>query len=140
MSLRLRDETSLRWSGALAVGVAQACAIVPGVSRSGITIATGLVLGLTRSAAARFSFLLSAPIVAGAALKEGLDLLRGGGVAGPSSSAYVIGIAAAAISGFLAIRWLLGYLARGSLMPFVVYRVLVGAAVIALTFGGWLSA
>ena len=135
-SLRHRDEQSLRPIGALAVGMAQAMAIVPGVSRSGITIAVGLALGLTRSAAARFSFLLSAPIVAGAAIKEGLDLARGGGLNNSELTAYAVGIGAAAVSGFLAIRWLLAYLARGSLAPFVIYRLLVGGTVIVLAFGG----
>jgi undecaprenyl-diphosphatase len=136
LSLRLRDETSLRPGGALAIGVGQALALVPGVSRSGITIAVGLLLGLTRPAAARFSFLLSAPVIFGAGLKEGFDMTRAGGLPAGDPSYYFVGIAAAGISGILAIRWLLGYLARGSLMPFVVYRLIVGVAVIALGVTG----
>lgn len=135
-SLRLRDERSLRPPGALAVGIGQAFAIIPGVSRSGITMAVGLALGLTRPAAARFSFLLSAPIIAGAALKESYNLLRAGGLASTELTAYAVGIGAAAISGFMAIRWLLSYLARGSLMPFVVYRLVVGTVVIGLAVAG----
>jgi undecaprenyl-diphosphatase len=135
-STRLHDETSLRAPGALAIGVAQAIAIIPGVSRSGITIATGLLLGLTRPAAARFSFLLSAPIIIGAGLKEGWDVAKAGGLAVADPIAYAVGIAAAAISGFMAIRWLLRYLGRGSLAPFVVYRIAVGLAVIALAVSG----
>lgn len=135
-ALRLRDERSLGTRSALAIGLAQAAAIIPGVSRSGITIAVGLMLGLTRPAAARFSFLLSAPIIAGAALKQAMDLARAGGIAAADLSAYGIGILAAAVSGFAAIKWLLGYLSRGGLMPFVIYRLALGAAILIATGTG----
>lgn len=135
-SLRLRDELSLGPLGALGIGVGQAIAIIPGVSRSGITIAGGLAFGLTRTAAARFSFLMSAPVVAGAALKQGVDLAQGGGLNLIDLTAYSVGVGAAAVSGFVAIRWLLGYLGRRSLTPFVVYRLVVGGAVILLAAGG----
>lgn len=134
-SRQSRDEWSLGIGGALSIGFAQALALVPGVSRSGITIAAGLGLGLTRAAAARFSFLLSAPIIAGADAKQALDLLRTD-LTGGNFAAYAVGIAAAAISGYAAIRWLLAYLARGSLMPFVLYRLGVGLVVLGLVFMG----
>lgn len=137
-SRKSMDERSVGVRGALAIGLGQALALVPGVSRSGITIAVGLGLGLTRAAAARFSFLLSAPIIAGAAAKEAVDLVRGG-LAESEIAAYVVGIAAAAAAGYIAIRWLLAYLARGSLLPFVAYRVAVGLTVLVLASAGWIS-
>jgi undecaprenyl-diphosphatase len=111
----------------LIVGVSQAIAIVPGVSRSGITISAGLFRGLTREATARFSFLLSTPIIAGAGLlelryilKEGLDL------------SFAVGVATAAVSGFLSIRYLLIYIQRQGYGIFVYYRFMFGAIVIAV--------
>lgn len=130
-SRKVSDEHVLRAPGALAVGCAQALALIPGVSRSGITIATGLTLGLTRQAAARFSFLLSAPIIAGAGVKEAYDMFKTGSV--PSDLLpYGVGILVSGLAGFVSIRWLLAYLGRGSLMPFVAYRVMVGLAVLAM--------
>lgn len=134
-SSRQREESSLSLPEALAVGLGQALALVPGVSRSGMTMTMGLAFGLSREAAARFSFLLSAPIIAGAGAKQALDLWERG-IAASELSAYALGIAAAALSGYLAIRWLLAYVARHSLLPFVVYRVVAGAAVIVLALGG----
>ncbi|HEY3118035.1 MAG TPA: undecaprenyl-diphosphate phosphatase [Chloroflexota bacterium] len=134
-SRKNQDEHSLGATGAFGIGCAQALALVPGVSRSGITISAGLGLGLTRSAAARFSFLLSAPIVAGALVKEGYDVVRAGLPPGEAVG-FAVGVLAAAISGFIAIRWLLRYLARGSLMPFVAYRLIVGGIVIVLALAG----
>lgn len=130
-----RDEYSLGAFGAFAVGVGQALALIPGVSRSGSTIATGLGLGLTRASAARFSFLLSTPIVAGALVKEGVDVARQGIGAG-EAPVFAVGILAAAISGYACIRFLLAYLRRRSLMPFVIYRVVAGAGVLILAANG----
>lgn len=134
-SAKRRSETSLGVAGALTIGCAQALALAPGVSRSGITMVAGLALGLTRASAARFSFLLSAPIIAGAAGKEGLDLV-GAGIPSGDLLAYGVGILAAGVSGYAAIRWLLAYLSRGSLMPFVAYRLVVGLGVIGLSLAG----
>jgi len=103
---------------ALLIGLAQALAIVPGTSRSGVTIAAGLFLGQRREAAARFSFLLALPITAGAALVKVPHLLRSGSETGP----VLVGMAAAALAGFLAIRLLLAYVRRRSYLPFVCYR------------------
>jgi undecaprenyl-diphosphatase len=130
-----RDEYSLGAAGAIAVGVGQALALIPGVSRSGSTIATGLGLGLTRASAARFSFLLSTPIIVGALAKQGLDLARDG-LGGSDPSVFVIGIVAAAISGYACIRFLLAYLRTRSLMPFVIYRLVAGAGVLVLAVNG----
>jgi undecaprenyl-diphosphatase len=121
------------------IGVAQVLALAPGVSRSGVTITAGRFLDLDRDAAARFSFLLLAPVTAGAvtfkayrALSEGLP----SGVAGP----MVVGTAAAAISGYLAIAGLLALVRRHSYDPFVVYRVLIGVTALILIATGALEA
>lgn len=125
--LRLRD--------ALLIGLAQAAALQPGVSRSGVTITAGRALGLDRASAARFSFLLSLPVVAGAGLAEGVDLARTGlppGTAGP----IVLGTVAAAVSGFLVIWTLLAYVRTRPFTPFVLYRLALSALVLSLILTG----
>jgi undecaprenyl-diphosphatase len=121
---RKMDSLSLR--DALVIGVAQAFAIFPGVSRSGSTITAGLGVQLEREAAARFSFLLSAPIIAGAGLKSLWDIYKqvqaGGGFSHAEWILFPIGVLAAAISGFFCIRYLLLYLRRHSTDLFVYYR------------------
>jgi undecaprenyl-diphosphatase len=111
---------------ATVIGLSQALAIFPGVSRSGATITAGLALGLERGAAARFSFLLSAPIIAGAGLKSVYDMLTGStaGAAIPSSELIIfpVGFLTAAISGFFCIKILLSYLQKHSTRAFVYYR------------------
>jgi undecaprenyl-diphosphatase len=120
-----RTTEELGWPDALVMGLAQAIALVPGVSRSGITMTAGLFRGLDRPTAARFSFLLSGPIILGAALFK----LRGGVPAAELVPALV-GMAVSAVVGFLSIRFLLRYLQRNSLLVFVIYRVVFGALVI----------
>lgn len=118
---------------ALYIGLAQAFAVVPGVSRSGSTITAGLALGLEREAAARFSFLLSAPIIAGAGLKSLYDLLKlvkAGTIAGTELAIFPIGFFAAAISGFLCIKFLLNYLKKHSTTVFVWYRFALAVLVL----------
>ena len=122
-------------SDALAVGFAQALALLPGVSRSGITITAGLLRGLDRAAAARFSFLLSAPIVFAAALYK-LRILVRTPLTGAEALPFVVGIAVAAIVGALAIGFLLRYLQRSSTALFVWYRLAAGAGVLALVAAG----
>jgi undecaprenyl-diphosphatase len=119
---------------AVAVGVGQALAVVPGVSRSGITIGSGLFRGLTREAAARFSFLLSTPTIAGAAAKDLYDTYKQSGLHGFVNPVFLIGIVVSGITGWIVIAWFLHYLRRSSLMPFVYYRIIFGAIVIALAF------
>ncbi|MBN1661082.1 MAG: undecaprenyl-diphosphatase UppP [Anaerolineae bacterium] len=124
---RFRDLGHVRWRDALIVGLAQAAAIAPGISRSGATIAAGLGRGLERPAAARFSFLLSTPIILGAGAMQLLDLFD---IADPlaQAPALVAGLAAAAISGYLCIWGLLRYLQRGKLYPFAIYCAVAGTA------------
>ena len=125
---KLREMNSLTFVGALGIGIAQVLALVPGISRSGVSIAAGLFQGLNREAAARFSFLMATPVVAGAGLFEALKLVKGSSVK-PELHLIVIGFVAAAISGLLAIRFMLAFLRRQSVNSFVVYRVLLAAAV-----------
>jgi undecaprenyl-diphosphatase len=128
-----KDISHVSMLDSITVGVAQAFAIIPGVSRSGSTIAAGLFRGLDRSTAARFSFLLSTPIIAGAAAKKFWDLFKhGGGLPHDMQMAFLAGIIASAITGCLAIAFFLNYLRRGSLAVFVWYRIVFGIIVIAL--------
>jgi len=112
------------------MGLAQAIALQPGVSRSGITITAGLWLGLDRVAATRISFLMSLPIIAGAGVFTGLKLLTGDGLPAGSEGAFLAGFLAAGISGWIAIAGLLKYLRTRTFMPFVIYRFVVGIGVI----------
>jgi undecaprenyl-diphosphatase len=117
------------------IGLAQVLALAPGTSRSGITITAGRYLGLDRDAAARFSFLLLIPIVAGATLFEAAGVIRDGlpaGVAGP----MIVGTIAAAVSGYLAIAFLLRLVRTMSYRPFVYYRYLAGIAILLIIATG----
>lgn len=121
----------------LLIGVAQSLALVPGVSRSGATILAALILGMRRSDAARFSFLLGIPAIAGAGIYELGDVLDQLG-----SEAWmpvVIGTIAAAVSGYASIAWLLHYLQRKSLAPFAAYRVALGIVLLVLCIAGVLA-
>ncbi len=122
----LREANSLTLKDTLIIGFAQALAVFPGVSRSGSTITAGLALGLKREAAARFSFLLGAPIIAGAGLKSAWDLFRqaqtGAGLPAADWILFGAGFFAAALSGYFCIRWLLGFLQKNSTNLFVYYR------------------
>jgi undecaprenyl-diphosphatase len=134
-----REMTGLGWRAALTIGFAQAVALAPGTSRSGITITAGRALGLTRRAAARFSFLLLAPITFGAVVYEGIDLAVTGApedTLGP----FVVGIAAAAVSGFAAIWWMLRYLQTHNYDIFVIYRLVAAAVILVLIATGVQSA
>jgi undecaprenyl-diphosphatase len=128
---RRRDLQEVGVADALIVGFAQVLALAPGVSRSGITITAGLLVGLDRAAAARFSFLLSTPITLAAALFS-LRKLTAPEASG-QLGVVLIGIAGAAIFGFLAIGFLLRHLQKSSLATFVWYRLAVGLLVLGLT-------
>ncbi len=135
---RLPQRKSLEQStirDGLYIGLAQILALAPGTSRSGITITAGRFLGLDRDAAARFSFLLLIPVVAGAAIYKGASAAHEGlpsGVAGP----MIVGTIAAAISGYLAIAFLLRLLRTSSYAPFVYYRYAVGVLVLLIIATG----
>jgi len=122
---RARLMTDVRLADALLIGLGQALAIAPGISRSGATIAAGLGRGLTREAAARFSFLLATPIIFGAGLLQALHLATGA-YPGTSALPLVIGFTSATATGYLCIRFLLDYLRRRSLWAFAAYCWLVG--------------
>jgi len=128
---RRTDEMDrLGFGGAFLIGLAQALALIPGISRSGISISAGLGLGLTREAAARFSFLMATPVIAGAGAWEVKKLLTGESGVAVEVAALAVGFAAATISGFLAIGWLLRYLRSHPMTVFVAYRLVVAALVI----------
>ena len=117
---RERDLDTLDWLDALLVGLAQALAIFPGISRSGSTIAAGLARGLRREPAARFSFLLATPVILGAGLLKVVDLAQTGGLAA-QAPLLVVGFVAAGVVGFGCIHFLLRYLQRRPLYPFAIY-------------------
>ena len=127
---RTRRASKLGFGEAVGIGFAQAAALVPGVSRSGATITLGLFLGLRREEAARFSFLMSVPIIAGAgSLKVGEVILQGMDAA--QALLFVVGFVTSAAVGYVTIRFLLNYLTNHSLRAFAFYRFGV-AAVVAL--------
>ena len=123
-----RDEHSLGWRDIIIIGIAQVLALIPGTSRSGITIAAGLAVGLSRPAAARFSFLLSMPIILLASVWQLLKLLENG----PSYSWTVLatGTVVSCISSYLCIHFFLKLIQRIGLLPFVIYRLFLGAVLL----------
>jgi undecaprenyl-diphosphatase len=121
---------------ALLLGAAQSVALIPGVSRSGITISAGMLAGLRREEAASFAFLLSAPIIAGAGGKQIFDTLRDSESAAGSLDVYLVGLVSAGAVGYLAVAFLLRYLRSNSLLGFVVYRIVLGLVVLALVAAG----
>jgi undecaprenyl-diphosphatase len=123
---RDREMAGLRARDAVIIGIAQALALFPGISRSGITIAAGLALGLQREAAARFAFLMGAPIIAGAGLWKVRGVLAEGGL-GANTSALAVGIMASTFAGLVAIGALLAFLRRYSTGVFIGYRLLAAA-------------
>ncbi len=120
---------------ALILGVAQSLALIPGISRSGISISTGLFLGLTRESAARFSFLMATPITAAAGAYEFVKLIKGDAGATVDLLPLIVGMVAALISGLAAIHFLLRYLRTRSLLIFVIYRLVLAAIVVVVILG-----
>jgi undecaprenyl-diphosphatase len=127
----VRGMASLTVRDAVIIGLAQALALIPGVSRSGATITAGLFRDLSRVDAARFSFLLGVPIIAAAGAKGLLDTLTSGLDAG-QLGVFAVGLAASALAGFAAIWGLLHYLQRASTAVFIVYRIVLGVVLIVL--------
>lgn len=130
-----RGIENFTWADSLSIGFSQALALIPGVSRSGITMTTAMLRNSTRISAARFSFMLSTPVIAGAGILEILRLAKA--VLHPAESmpavnwgALGVGFLCAAISGFLCIRFFLGYIQTKSFTPFVVYRFLLAGLVL----------
>ena len=124
--------SAIQWSDGIIVGIAQAFAVVPGVSRSGSTIGAGLFRNMTRETAARFSFLLSTPAIAAAVAKKAYDVHKAGGIPADMKAPMAVGIVVSGILGAIVIAFFLRYLRRSSLMPFVYYRIVFGIIVIAL--------
>ncbi|MDY3559305.1 undecaprenyl-diphosphatase UppP [Gemmata sp. JC673] len=133
-----RAETEITWLDALWIGAFQALALMPGGSRSGTTITAGLFAGLSRPAAARFSFLLSLPAILGAGLKEMYDE-RATLLASEQLRALVVGLLVSAVVGYFAIAFLLSFLKRYSTSAFVVYRLLLGVGILGLIAAGVLK-
>jgi undecaprenyl-diphosphatase len=125
---RTRTERDLNVADAAVIGLAQATALAPGISRSGATISAGMLMGVRRFDAARFSFLLGIPVILGAAAKEGLKL-RHMHVTGEMGMFFLVGIASSAIVGYLTVRFLLRYLATHRLDLFAYYRLALAAVV-----------
>lgn len=130
-----RDLTQLSWREALLIGSFQAIALIPGVSRSGITIVGGLLLGMRHQSAARFSFLISIPVIFGAALTQGVSLAHATLAPGEMTD-LIVGIVASALAGFFSIRFLLKFLAKGTLRPFAYYRLALAAVIIVCLWFG----
>jgi len=131
-----RRISGITFPAAFGLGIAQALALVPGISRSGVSISAGRAIGLDRESAARFSFLMAAPIILGATLFELRKLVTGETGVPVSSGALIVGLITSFVAGLLAIRVLLGYLQSHSLSIFVAYRLVLAAVVAGLVWMG----
>jgi undecaprenyl-diphosphatase len=129
---RNKNIGAVTFADSLVIGAAQALAIVPGTSRSGITITAGLFRNLDRVAAARFSFLLSTPAIAAAAAKAFYDLMKHGGIPADMRMPFALGILLSGLSGLVVIAFFLRFLQRHTLYFFIFYRIIFGIIVIAL--------
>lgn len=127
-----KDIGTMNVADALVIGAAQALAVIPGTSRSGITITAGLFRGLDRASAARFSFLLSTPAVGAAAAKAFYDLYKAGGIPAGQTAAFYTGIGVSAAAGCLVIALFLKFLRNRTLRFFIVYRIAFGILILAL--------
>ena len=121
----MHDLHAVGISRGLVIGLAQTISLIPGTSRSGITLSAGLFSGLDRATAARFAFLLGLPVTAAAGLLQVIELLRHG-MTEESLGILALGVGAALVSGIAAIRFLVAYLQRRTLLVFVVYRIALG--------------
>lgn len=114
---------------AASMGVFQVLALAPGMSRSGITMSAGMVSGLDREAAARFSFMMAAPVIGGAGVLEGIKV-AGEGLKGCTAGMMVAGFTTSAVVGFFTIKYMLRYLKRGTLVPFIVYGIVLALVIL----------
>jgi undecaprenyl-diphosphatase len=122
-----RNERSIGWLDVVIIGCAQALSLVPGTSRSGVTMTAGLFRNLSREAAARFSFLLAVPVMTAVGLAD-LAGYGGASASGPSDArAIVLGLALSAVTGFACIHYFLKWLTRFGMLPYVIYRLALGA-------------
>jgi undecaprenyl-diphosphatase len=136
-ALGKRAIDEVRRRDALIVGFAQAIALQPGVSRSGVTMTAGRLVGLSRDAAARFAFLMSLPITAGALVFKFIDIQGEGGIPDGMRTAFLVGIVTSAITGYIAVWGTLKLVRSRSFAPFVLYRLVVGALVLAILATPW---
>jgi undecaprenyl-diphosphatase len=132
-----RSLDDIGWKGALGIGLAQCLALMPGVSRSGVTITAARFMRLDRDSAARLSFLLLIPVVFGAALYKGVKDVAFGNLPSGSVGPFVVGMLAAAVVGLVAIWALLGYVRRHTYTIFVVYRLVLAATILVVIAAGW---
>ena len=130
-----RQKEKISWKDALVIGIAQACAVMPGLSRSGSTIATGLLLGNKKESLAQFSFLMVIPPILGEALLDVMKMMKGEDVFGSISTLpLVVGFLAAFISGCIACKWMISIVKRGKLIYFGIYCAIVGVVTIICSF------
>lgn len=134
MGKRTVDEVTTRDS--LIIGIGQALALQPGVSRSGVTMTIGRFVGLGRDAAARFAFLMSLPITAGALIFKAVDVRGDGGIPEDMRTAFAAGILASAVTGYIAVWGTLKLVRSRSFAPFVLYRIVLGVVVLAILGSG----
>ena len=139
LGIQGRDVDQVRWSDAIAIGFAQAAALVPGTSRSGATILGGLCCGLTREAAARFSFLLSIPAVFAAGVFELIEARKDLLASSNDVAKLAVALVVTAAVGYATIPWLLAYLRRRTTFVFIVYRLVLAGLLIVLLANGWIS-
>ncbi|MEX2425995.1 MAG: undecaprenyl-diphosphatase UppP, partial [Thermomicrobiaceae bacterium] len=131
-----REFGRIGWRDGIVIGIAQAIALIPGTSRSGSTITAGMILGLRKEVAARFSFLLGVPAVAGAGLLEAVDLLERG-LPASERLPFIMGAGASVIVGYISIAFLLKFLQSNSVLVFTIYRCGLGVLMLVLLAGGW---
>ena len=130
---RPRQKEQISWKDALVIGIAQACAVLPGLSRSGSTIATGLMLGNKKEKLAQFSFLMVIPPILGEALLDVMKAVKGEAVMGNIGTVpLVVGFVAAFLSGCLACKWMIDIVKRGKLIYFGIYCAIIGVITILL--------
>jgi undecaprenyl-diphosphatase len=135
-SSRRRTISELDWKDALVVGLAQCFSLIPGSSRSGTTITGALARGMTRETAARFSFLLSIPAIAGSGIFEMKELFKVGGLQGIGLTNLIVSTLVSAIVGYASIAFLLSFLRKNSTLLFIIYRLIIGSVILWLVMKG----
>lgn len=132
LGMTIRRVEHMGWASALAIGVAQVFALVPGASRSGVTMTAARILGFERSDAARFSFLMSIPVITGAGLLTGLDLYKAGDM--QLSAVAIVAVGLSFVTALLAIAFMMRWLRNARFTPFVIYRVLLGGGLLYIVY------